>query len=494
MAPRTVVELVDSAARERPDSPLLLEPTGTALTIGEVSHLSISAARWLAAHGVDSSMTIAWQLPSHSAAAVLMLALSRSVPVQVPILHLFRQREVAEALDIAGADALIVDQTTEHNAPADIPVIRLPSDFLDVLRAMPDDQPSEDPPNLPSHYHPRWVFFTSGTSGRAKGVRHSDNSLLIAAGGYVDQLGLGAVPDDVGTINFPIAHVGGIFYLACALIGTFSVLVLPQIGPDVAKVLAANRVTFTGGSTAFYQMLLTAQLSSGDDAPVVPTLRMLVGGGAPCPPELHEKVRRVLGVPVLHGYGMTEAPAVTASEASDSFEQRSNSAGRPVPGAEVRIAPTGEVEVRGDVLTPGYVDGEQWTTSLTLDGWLRTGDIGYLRADGRLVITGRMKDLIIRKGENIAPAEIENELLAHPLIDAVAVLGLPDEIRGELVCAVVQRSPTHRDVTLEEICEFLDDRGLMKQKWPERLYILDEFPLTGLGKVAKRELARQLTT
>jgi acyl-CoA synthetase (AMP-forming)/AMP-acid ligase II len=199
-------------------------------------------------------------------------------------------------------------------------------------------------------------------------------------------------------------------------------------------------------------------------------------------------------VPVLHGYGMTEAPAVTASEASDSFEQRANSAGRPVPGAEVRIASTGEVEVRGDVLTPGYVDGEQWAASLSSDGWLRTGDTGYLRADGRLVITGRMKDLIIRKGENIAPAEIENELLAHPLIDTVAVLGLPDEIRGELVCAVVQRSPKHRDVTLEEICRFLDDRGLMKQKWPERLYILDELPLTGLGKVAKRELAKQLTT
>ena len=94
MAPRTVVELVDSAAQERPDSPLLLEPTGAALTIGEVSHLSIAAARWLAAHGVDKSMTVAWQLPSHCAAAVLMLALSRSVPVQVPVLHLFRQRVI----------------------------------------------------------------------------------------------------------------------------------------------------------------------------------------------------------------------------------------------------------------------------------------------------------------------------------------------------------------------------------------------------------------
>ncbi len=492
MAPCTVVEQLEAGALDRPDSPLLLEPTGAGLTIGEVSYLSAAAARWLAAHGVNSTMTVAWQLPSHCAAAVLMLALSRSVSVQVPVLHLFRQREVAAALEIAGADVLIVDETTQHNAPSDTPVICLPSDFLDVLRTMPDDQPSEGAANFPSDYA-RWVFFTSGTSGRPKGVRHSDKSLLTAARGYVKYLGLGSAPDDVGTINFPIAHVGGIFYVSCALIGRFSVLLLPRVGPDIAAVLAANRVTFTGSSTAFYQMLLSAQLSSGGDAPVIPTLRMLIGGGAPCPPELHEKIRLVLGVPVLHGYGMTEAPAITASQASDSFEQRSNSAGRPVPGAEVRIAPTGEVEVRGDVLTPGYVDGEQWASSVTPEGWLRTGDTGYLRADGRLVITGRMKDLIIRKGENIAPAEIENELLAHPLIDVVAVLGLADEVRGELVCAVVQRSPKHRDVTLEEICRFLDERGLMKQKWPERLYILDAFPLTGLGKVAKRELAKQLT-
>jgi non-ribosomal peptide synthetase component E (peptide arylation enzyme) len=129
---------------------------------------------------------------------------------------------------------------------------------------------------------------------------------------------------------------------------------------------------------------------------------------------------------------------------------------------------------------------------VTEDGWLRTGDRGYLRPDGRIVLTGRSKDLIIRKGENIAPGEVENELLAHPLVDEVVVLGLPDDLRGELVCAVVRRSPRHRDVTLGELCAFLDERGLMKQKWPERLVIVDEFPLTGLGKVSKVDLARRI--
>ena len=178
--------------------------------------------------------------------------------------------------------------------------------------------------------------------------------------------------------------------------------------------------------------------------------------------------------------------------ATDTDEQRSHSSGRPIPGTEVRIGATGEIEVRGANVTPGYLDPEQWAAASTPDGWFRSGDRGRLRTDGRIVITGRTKDLIIRKGENIAPEEIENELLGHPLVDEVAVLGQPDELRGELVCAVVRRSPRHRDITLDELCAFLDERGLMKQKWPERLVIVDEFPLTGLGKVPKSELARHI--
>nr|WP_253257598.1 hypothetical protein [Mycobacterium heckeshornense] len=116
----------------------------------------------------------------------------------------------------------------------------------------------------------------------------------------------------------------------------------------------------------------------------------------------------------------------------------------------------------------------------------------YFRGSGHIVVTGRTKELIIRKGENVAPAEIESELLHHPMVDEVAVVGVPDELRGELVCAVVRRSPRHRDPTLDELCIFLDERGRMKQKWPERLAIVDDFPLTGLDKVAKAELARQI--
>ncbi|OBG94522.1 cyclohex-1-ene-1-carboxylate:CoA ligase [Mycobacterium sp. E136] len=487
----TVAELLDEAAAARPDQRLLLDVDGGVLTVADVARLSAAATRWLADAGVSPGMTVAWQLPSHSAAAVLMLTLARTSAVQAPVLHLYRQREVRAALDVAEADVLIVDSSTAVNAPPGTPHITLPDDFLDVLRQTPEG-PLPTAPRSPDD--PCWIYFTSGTTGRPKGVRHTDASLLTAARGYVAQLGLGDHPDDVGTLGFPIAHIGGIIYLASTLIGAFPAVLIPKIDPErLPRQLAAHRVTISGSSTAFYQILLSAQLASGQSEPLIPSLRMLIGGGAACPPELHRKVRRHLGVPVAHAYGMTEAPLICVSEMSDTEEQQTNSCGRPIPGARVRIGPTGEIEARGANLTMGYVDSEQWAQATTPDGWFRTGDTGHLRADGRIVITGRVKDLIIRKGENISPDEIENELLAHPLIDEVAVVGLPDEERGELVCAIVRRTPGRPDLTLGEVCGFLNERELMKQKWPERLVVVDDFPMTGLGKIAKIELAQQIT-
>jgi acyl-CoA synthetase (AMP-forming)/AMP-acid ligase II len=489
----TVAGLLDESAASRPDRPLLRDCAGATLTVADIAALSSAGTRWLWEAGIRPGMTVAWQLPSHCSAAVLMLTLARSAVTQAPVLHLYRQREVCAALAVADADTLIVDGSTAANVPPGVSAITLPDDFVDRLRTFPASvQPELD--RHPSAHDARWIYFTSGTTGRPKGVRHSDATLLAAGRGYAAYLGLGQQADEVGTIAFPIAHIGGMVYLASALVADIPLLMVPKVDADaLPRLLTEHKVTVTGASTAFYQMLLSAQVASGSREPLVPSLRMLIGGGAACPPELHKQVREQMGVPIVHAYGMTEAAMVCVSPATDTEEQQSNSCGRPIPGSEVRISATGEIELRGANLTPGYVDSDQWRQALTSDGWFRTGDSGYLRPDGRIVVTGRTKDLIIRKGENIAPDEVENELLAHPLIDEVAVLGRPDELRGEIVCAVVRRSPRHRDVTLSELCAFLDERGLMKQKWPERLHFVDDFPLTGLGKIAKVELAQLIS-
>jgi acyl-CoA synthetase (AMP-forming)/AMP-acid ligase II len=487
----TIAGLLDDRAADHPHRPLLRDAAGTTLTVSEVAELSSAATTWLADAGVQPGMTVAWQLPSHVNAAIVMLALARMPVVQAPVIHLYRVREVCAAVEVAGADVLLVDESTAANTVSGVPTITVPDDFGAALRmSSPAVPPDAD---LAVAAEPRWIYFTSGTTGRPKGVRHTDATLLSASRGYVAHLGLGSHPREVGTIAFPIAHVGGMVYLAAALIGDFPVLLVPKVdSDDLPRLLAKHEVTVTGASTAFYQMLVSAQIASPTDELLMPSLRMLIGGGAACPPEVHRKVRQHLQIPVVHAYGMTEAPMICVSEATDTEEQLANSAGRPIPGSQVRVAGTGEIELRGGNLSPGYTDPDQWARALTADGWFRSGDRGYLRPDGRIVVTGRSKDLIIRKGENVSPDELENELLGHPLVEEIAVLGQPDELRGELVCAVVRRSPRHRDVTLDELCTFLDERGLMKQKWPERLVLVDEFPLTGLGKVAKSELARKI--
>lgn len=491
MTAGTIVELLDECAASRPGRPLLIDVSGSTLTVSAVAALSSAATRWLWDEGVRPGMTIAWQLPSTVNAAVVMLALARTPVVQAPVLHLCRSREVYTAVEVAQADVLLVDESTMANAPAGVRTVIVPRDLVERLDvSMRSPQPELSGPVDAGE--PSWVFFTSGTTGRPKGVRHTDASLLSASRGYVAHIGLGSDPREVGTITFPIAHVGGMVYLAAALLGDFPVLLVPKVTHDLPRLLAEHRVTVTGGSTAFYQMLVSAQTAAPSTDLLMPSLRMLIGGGAPCPPEVHRQVGEHLNIPVVHAYGMTEAPMICVSESADSDEQLANSAGRPIPGSSVRISTTGEIELRGPNLTSGYLEPGQWEASRTEDGWFRSGDSGHLRPDGRLVVTGRTKDLIIRKGENIAPDEIENELLAHPLIDEIAIIGQPDEVRGELVCAVVRRSPRHRDVTLDEICSFLDERGLMKQKWPERLVVIDEFPMTGFGKVAKTELARHI--
>lgn len=486
----TIAGLLDECAASRPTRPLLRDVTGATLTVSDVAELSSAATRWVADAGVRPGMTVAWQLPSTVNAALVMLALARMPVIQSPVLHLYRQREVAATVNVAAADVLLVDRSTVDNAPSDLRTVLVPDDLVDRLRTAPGGAAIEpDPPTDDAN----WIYFTSGTTGQPKGVRHSDATLLSAARGYVAHLGVGGHSREVGTIAFPIAHVGGIVYLACALLGDFPVLLVPKVTDDLPRLLAEHEVTVTGASTAFYQMLVAAQTASSTTELLMPSLRMLIGGGAACPPEVHRRVRQHLRVPVVHAYGMTEAPMICVSEVTDTDEQLANSAGRPIPGAEVRIGTDGEIELRGANLTQGYTEVDQWQHTLTEDGWFRSGDRGHLREDGRIVVTGRTKDLIIRKGENVVPDEVENELLAHPLVDEIAVLGQPDELRGELVCAVVRRSPRHRDVTLDELCTFLDERGLMKQKWPERLVVVDEFPLTGLGKVAKSELARQIS-
>ena len=203
-----------------------------------------------------------------------------------------------------------------------------------------------------------------------------------------------------------------------------------------------------GGSTAFYVAYLAEQRKTPGE-PILPALRLMSGGGAAKPPEIHYEVRdEIGGRGVVHGYGMTEVPMISNGSPHDTDEQLANTDGKPVEGAEVRIVTLdgrvagpdeeGEVRVKGPMVFHGYTDPSLTEEAFDEDGFFRTGDLGRLRADGHLTLTGRLKDVIVRKGENISAKEIEDLLYTHPKVVEVAVIGLPDPERGERVCAVVQ--------------------------------------------------------
>jgi acyl-CoA synthetase (AMP-forming)/AMP-acid ligase II len=223
------------------------------------------------------------------------------------------------------------------------------------------------------------------------------------------------------------------------------------------------------------------------------------GGGAPKPPELFYDVEREMGVKLVHGYGMTEIPMITQGSPTDSDDQLSQTTGHPVTGAVVTIVgedgtdcPTGvdgEVRVSGPMVTKGYTNPELTAEAFDDQGRFRTGDIGHLREDGHVVLTGRLKDIIIRKGENIAAKEIEDLLYAHPKVGDIAVIGLPDRERGERVCAVVERPAGGETLEFEEMVAFLGEQGLTRFKTPEQLVVVDALPRNEtLRKVLKFKL------
>jgi cyclohexanecarboxylate-CoA ligase len=357
-----------------------------------------------------------------------------------------------------------------------------------------------------------------------KGARHTDATLLAAAYGWTRQGRVGELDGDVGSVAFPVAHVGGIIYVMSQLISGFPIVLAEAFDAATIDLFRRQAVTMSGGSTVFYTALLAAQrqfaarfgetaetretdtsarpaagtVSAGSAAPrLLPSLRVLKGGGAPCPPAVYWAVRDEMGVTVAHDYGMTEVPMICVASPLDTDEQLANSDGKPIPGNEVRIVDDsavlpagaeGEIQVRGAAVCRGYTDPSLDADAFTADGWFRTGDRGHLRPDGHVEVTGRTKDLIIRKGEKIAPLELETLLIQHPAVAEVAVVGLPDDERGERVCAVLVTRSDASAPSLDEVSSFLRAKGLMPQKLPEQVEIVSELPRTGLGKVAKLAL------
>ncbi|MFE7785646.1 class I adenylate-forming enzyme family protein [Streptomyces nigrescens] len=496
MTGTTFWDLVARRAARTPDAPALIQGAESArqerrITFGALHRRAERVAAGLYERGVRPGSRVVWQLPTRIETVLFSLALARIGAVQSPVVPLYRAHEVGQVLRRTRAAFFAVPgvwRGFDHRAMADRLAAGLPGPLtvIEAYDTLPDADPAVLPPPPADDDEVRWIYWTSGTTAAPKGVLHTDRSLRTAGRWLGAALRLG--PSDIGSMAFPYAHVAGPDYTVMLLEHGIPAVLLEHFAlPGALAAYRRHRVTLAGGSTAFYALFLAEARKLPPGRRLLPSLRLLAGGGAPKPPALYHEVVAGLGCQLTHGYAMTEAPMVTMGDPYDSPGHLAGTDGRPPAGMEIRIAPgSGEIRLRGPAVCRGYLDEP---APFDADGFLPTGDLGHLTPSGHLVVTGRLKDIIIRKGENISPQEIEELLSRHPDIADAAVVGLPDTTRGERVCAVVEQPPGARELTLATLSAHLLSHGLAPHKLPEQLELLPALPRdTTLRKVRKQQL------
>ncbi|GAA4050919.1 class I adenylate-forming enzyme family protein [Parerythrobacter jejuensis] len=343
------------------------------------------------------------------------------------------------------------------------------------------------------------IQYTSGTTGFPKGVLLHQHGLVQSNRDAFDRWELAA--GETVMCPFPLFHTAGsaVCVLGCLAHGATLLLVSLFDPVAVAKTIEHEKPEVVGGVATMIFAIIEAARATGTSIDCVKTV---ISGGAMVPPELNRAAQATFGVPILIVYGQTEtSPGITAAWPTDKDEELTETIGQPLAHMEVsirnpkdnsvcRVGEQGEICMRGYNMMVGYNDNPQATSeTIDADGWLHTGDLGSMSARGYVKITGRVKEMIIRGGENLFPAEIEAAMLEHPAVAEAAVAGVPDEKWGEVVAAFLRCADGVGKPTANELKAHIRER-LSPQKTPQHWIWMDEYPLTGSGKIQKFELSK----
>ena len=504
---------LDRWGRERADKTAVVDASGR-LTWSQLARRVERVAYGLGEHGIGAGSVIGCQLPNWTEFIVLALAATRLGAILSPIPPTYRASELRFILGVLEAQAFVVPhrfRSFDYVEMADGLRAALPRlERVWVARGTPgpgmlpfaalaetawEQRAGRRPlggtdPNAVSE-----VIFTSGTTGEPKGVMHTSNTVLSIIYPLIERLAF--TGSDVTLMSSTFGHQTGFLYgySMTVVLGGTGVWLDVWNAEEAARLIEAERVTFTMGATPFLQDLTTTPALDRHD---VSSLRVFISAGAPIPRRLVEDARRRLGCAISAGWGMTENGCVTCNGLDDPDDKVFGTDGTPLPGMEVAIvddagAPRppgtdGHLLVRGHSQFVGYWKRARFTREAhTADGWFQTGDRGTIDGGGYLSITGRSKDLIIRGGENVSAFEVENALFTHPKVAGVAVVAMPDPRLVERACAFVIPRPGPVP-TLAELVDYLQSRQLARHKFPERLELVTEFPMTPSGKVQKYKL------
>ncbi|MFY9588600.1 MAG: AMP-binding protein [Actinomycetota bacterium] len=513
---RTFNDALEEGALQRwPDSLFVVaSPTRPAtLTYREMHERGVHLAGALHALGLRKGDVLAMEMPNWMEACLLYHAATALGVVVTPIIHIYQAKEVEFILRQSGAKAFVVPDDwrgVDYTAMVSAIRPRLPEleHVIVVGEKVPDGCISyadleakattdfERPDISPDE--PHILAYTSGTTSDPKGVVHSHNSLLAEC--RQTAACSGGDEHDVFLCPNPIGHIAGIFsaLIAPFLYGYQKLVLMDGWDPKWAlELIQEHKVTRTGGATFFAMTLVGAPEFNDFDTS---SLQLFGLGGAGVPPSIVQQLHG-LGWKSSRSYGCTEHPSITMGTLTDPPEKCAFTDGRPQTDVEIRLVDDdgkdvpdgeeGEVLSRGPDQFLGYMDPAMDAEAFDDDGWFRTGDIGRVDADGYLVITDRKKDIIIRGGENISAREVEELLATHPKVQESAVTAIADQKYGERVCAFV-KTRDDQPLSLEEVLAHFKAQGVAKQKTPERIELVADFPRTLSGKIQKYLLRRQL--
>jgi len=482
-------------------------------TYRSVHEMSSRVAAGLQARGVKPGDVVAFQMPNWVEAAATFWGLSLLGAVIVPIVHFYGPKEVAFILRESGARVHLSADRFGHSNYLDALDAVLPATpgvedvyvagdtagshtpFSVLLAADPLPAPIAVDPASPA-----FIAYTSGTTASPKGVVHSHRS----AGAEVrDKIDFRVLPagDPPNLVGAPISHAIGMLGALLAPLAWREPVHVTDVWdpPKILSAMLEAHLASGSGSPFFLGSLLDCPDFTDEHLKLI---RHVAIGGAPVSAAFAERVTN-LGISIVRGYGSTEHPSTTSTlHEVDSLEARLYSDGRAQPGIEVRIADEdgrvlapgewGEIQSRGPDLCTGYTDPALTADAFDSDGWYSTGDIGYLDGDGYLHVTDRKKDIIIRGGEKVSAAEVEELLARIEGVAELAVVPAPDARLGEHGCAFFRMQTGHDAPDLEAMRAHLDKAGLARQKWPEEVRTVDDFPRTPSGKIKKFELRNQL--
>jgi cyclohexanecarboxylate-CoA ligase len=512
---KSVDQLLTDAAATAPDKVAIVadradREQAPRFTYAELARLADRAASSLLRLSVGRGDVVTVQLPNWWEFVVTAFACAKIGAVMNPVMPILRERELLYILNFCQAKVFIVPKVYRgfdyaamaQGMRADLPHLKHvivadgegETSFDRMLLASEADR-------LPPGLRPddmAVLMFTSGTTGEPKGVMHTSNSLIACCKALSGRFGLDS--SDVLLVASPVGHMTG--YAAIVLLSVYlgGSMILQDIWEAKRGVglMAREGVTYTAASTPFLSDICDA-VKAG--APQPKSLRSFLCGGAPIPSVLIDRAADELGLKVCSLWGMTEVLSGTLTEPARAAEKSAGTDGRSLEGMEVRIVDTegralpagesGRLLVRGAQMFKGYYKRPELPT-FDSEGWFDSGDLAYMDKDGYIRISGRVKDILIRGGENVPVVEIENLLYKHPAVSAVAVVGFPDSRLGERGCAfIVPRDGSRID--LAAVQAYLGEAKMAKQFWPERVEVVAELPRTASGKIQKFKL-RELAT